>query len=675
MQAFIVRPFGTKEGIDFEEVHKELISKALANAEIPGDTTAAVFEAGNIREDMFQRLLLADLVIADISIPNPNVYYELGIRHALRERQTFLIRARVTKRREERTAADEVPFDIKTDRYLEYDAANLKASVGALTQGLRHTRTANRVDSPVFRLLPGLQEPERSKLIPVPLGYARDVEAATAKSQGGKLGLLGQEAGRYLWESGGRRLVARSQFQCKFFQPARESWEAVTKVYPYDLEANLMLGTVHQRLGDLTASDQALRLVLQIENTPAEKRAEALALEARNAKALGRALWSGKDEKQRRVSALRSGFFFEAQTLYAKALEQDLNHFYSGLNALSIVVLLLGIIDAERDAWLEMHDAEDEAERKETALRTSRDELAAVVGLALKAAMERSAATDIWRAISVADYKFLTGKKDGAVAAEYQKALGAAQSFHVSAARDQLELFAQAGIRTERVQACLAVFPETPPPSEPLRHAIVFTGHMVDAPGRAEPRFPSSVEPVARQAIRREVEAIIQALPGPALGIAGGANGGDILFHEVCAELGISTRILLALPEGPFIAESVAHGGPGWLTRFDALMKSHCGKNEVQVLGADKTLPEWMRDPNDYDIWQRTNHWLVEEVIAASARTLTLIALWDGKSGDGPGGTKDLVDNARARGINTILLNTTVLFNSSHEIDQAKADE
>jgi len=219
------------------------------------------------------------------------------------------------------------------------------------------------------------------------------------------------------------------------------------------------------------------------------------------------------------------------------------------------------------------------------------------------------------------------------------------------------------------------VFPETPPPSEPLRHAIVFTGHMVDAPGRAEPRFPSSVEPVARQAIRREVEAIIQALPGPALGIAGGANGGDILFHEVCAELGISTRILLALPEGPFIAESVAHGGPGWLTRFDALMKSHCGKNEVQVLGADKTLPEWMRDPNDYDIWQRTNHWLVEEVIAASARTLTLIALWDGKSGDGPGGTKDLVDNARARGINTILLNTTVLFNSSHEIDQAKADE
>jgi hypothetical protein len=39
---------------------------------------------GNIRLDMFQRLLTADLVIADISIQNANVYYELGVRHALR---------------------------------------------------------------------------------------------------------------------------------------------------------------------------------------------------------------------------------------------------------------------------------------------------------------------------------------------------------------------------------------------------------------------------------------------------------------------------------------------------------------------------------------------------------------------------------------------------------------
>ena len=56
MQAFVVRPFGTKEGINFGTIHEELIKNALKNAEIQGDTTAAVFEPGNIREGMFPRL-------------------------------------------------------------------------------------------------------------------------------------------------------------------------------------------------------------------------------------------------------------------------------------------------------------------------------------------------------------------------------------------------------------------------------------------------------------------------------------------------------------------------------------------------------------------------------------------------------------------------------------------
>jgi hypothetical protein len=100
-----------------------------------------------------------------------------------------------------------------------------------------------------------------------------------------------------------------------------------------------------------------------------------------------------------------------------------------------------------------------------------------------------------------------------------------------------------------------------------IRHAIVFTGHMIDKPERSEPLFPASIESVARKAIQCEVEALIKSLPGPALGIAGGANRGDILFHEICAELGIPTRVLLSLPKGPLITESVAQGGPTWLAR------------------------------------------------------------------------------------------------------------
>ena len=40
--------------------------------------------AGDIKTDMFQELLVADLVVADLTIDNPNVWYELGVRHALR---------------------------------------------------------------------------------------------------------------------------------------------------------------------------------------------------------------------------------------------------------------------------------------------------------------------------------------------------------------------------------------------------------------------------------------------------------------------------------------------------------------------------------------------------------------------------------------------------------------
>src|SRR5688572_6768844 len=119
MNVFIVRPFGTKNGVDFDRVEKDLIRPAMGQAGLTGGTTGEFIQQGNIRTDMFEQLLIADLVIADISIHNANVFYELGIRHAFRDKRTFLIKAKGDKSRE-----NEVPFDLKTDRYLAYDARN-----------------------------------------------------------------------------------------------------------------------------------------------------------------------------------------------------------------------------------------------------------------------------------------------------------------------------------------------------------------------------------------------------------------------------------------------------------------------------------------------------------------------------------------------------------------------
>src|SRR5215208_7089889 len=108
MRAFIIRPFGKKKDlkdneIDFDEVSRVLIAPALDAVGAEGRETLDIIESGNIRVDMFRRLLTADLVVADLSIHNANVFYELGIRHALREHGTFMLRC----------GADRFPFDLQ----------------------------------------------------------------------------------------------------------------------------------------------------------------------------------------------------------------------------------------------------------------------------------------------------------------------------------------------------------------------------------------------------------------------------------------------------------------------------------------------------------------------------------------------------------------------------------
>ncbi len=58
-------------------------------------------------------------------------------------------------------------------------------------------------------------------------------------------------------------------------------------------------------------------------------------------------------------------------------------------------------------------------------------------------------------------------------------------------------------------------------------HAVVFTGHMIDAPGREKARFPESAEGAARAAILRAVSMMIERSAAGGLCRAGGAHGGS----------------------------------------------------------------------------------------------------------------------------------------------------
>jgi hypothetical protein len=661
MRAFIIRPFGTKNEINFDDVEQKLIDPALNQLGITGRTTMEIRRQGNIRLDTFQRLLTADLVIADISIHNANVYYELGVRHALRGKHTFMIRARGAD-----IKTDEVPFDIKTDRYLTYDAVNPATSLVDLVEGLRQTINSEAKDSPVFQMLPDLGEQDRARFLPIPRDFREEVECATEKREIGDLELLAAEARGFEWEVEGLRLVGRAQFNLKAFEGARLTWEAVRKQDALDVEANTLLGTIYQRLGDLTNSDQALKRVLTRDGLDKEARAEVRSLLGRNAKSHWTGEWRQAEtlpDRQRR--ALVSPHLDESLEAYEAAFKEDLNHFYSGLNSLAMLTIQTKLAELMPKVWADRFDDDDGAERDLQSRKSQLQKLSASADLSLKAAverLEREQRTDVWVEISEGDLCFLTSNRPARVSNAYRRALVDAPAFVTDALRRQLSLYQDLGLLPENVEAVLGVLEPAPVvaavASAPKR-VLLFTGHMIDAPGRAEPRFPSDKVDVAKQKIAEAVAEEQQIAGGIAYGIAGGANGGDILFHQVCEAMSIPTRIYLAVPRELYIRESVAPAGPKWIEEFNRLVRSH----PVRVLGESLELPRWLQDKPDYNVWQRNNLWNLHNALAAAGgENATLIALWNGATGDGPGGTADMVQQAQERGAKTVILDTKKIF-------------
>src|SRR6185312_3166844 len=98
---------------------------------------------GIIHKPMFERLLLCDYAVADLTTANANVFYELGVRHALRPHSTILLFAE----------GGTLPFDVALDRALPYvlgsDGAPVDASGASsvLAQRLVAARQAS-IDSP-----------------------------------------------------------------------------------------------------------------------------------------------------------------------------------------------------------------------------------------------------------------------------------------------------------------------------------------------------------------------------------------------------------------------------------------------------------------------------------------------------------------------------------------------
>jgi hypothetical protein len=691
MRAFIIRPFGKKKDlkgneIDFDKVSNELIGPALDAIGAEGRETLDIVEAGNIRADMFRRLLTADIVVADLSIHNANVFYELGIRHALRNHGTVMLRC----------DADTFPFDLQTDRYFVYKQEKPAESLDGLSKTLQRTIDAVKKDpkakdSPVFSLLPALREQDSSIFNLVPRDFAEDVARAADARRAGDLALLSYEVRGMEWEIGGWRAVGRAQFKLKARVGAKESWERVRAIESDDPEANLLLGTVYEQLDALMLSTVALERVRDNADAKPADRAEAYSLLARNEKTRWRNDWVSSQPEERSAAALRSPHLLESFEDYERGFYEDLNQFYPGLNALAMVKVMLGLATALPEVWRGKFRKASHAEEALEEYEEKAKSLAGAVRAALEAAARRlereEKKTDVWAKISVADHCFLTTPEVSPfVASAYRDALAGADAFASESAGKQLGIYRDLGVMKDNLAEVFKVVGEPPPLSlpgtataapAPRKRVLLFTGHMVDAPGREQPRFPPDKEGLAREKIRAAVVKAMESDAGVASGYAGGANGGDILFQEVCKELGIETSLHLAVPPKDYVRKSVKKGGENWVERFWAIYNGHLARKQVRLLSEaadvpdeqeELYLPAWLRDKPNYGIWQRNNLWMLFNALdegcdpKSDDPNITLIALWDGGGGDGPGGTEDLVNKVEHLGARCEVINTKELF-------------
>lgn len=161
---FILMPFGRKPAgdgrfVDFDLVYEQLIKPAVVAADLEPLRADEEQAGGVIHKPMFERLILCEYAVADLTTANANVFYELGIRHAVRPASTILIFA---------GGAARLPFDVAPLRGLAYhinkDGQPVPddPAIGTLTQRLVEARRA-KTDSPVYQLVDGFPDIQHLK--------------------------------------------------------------------------------------------------------------------------------------------------------------------------------------------------------------------------------------------------------------------------------------------------------------------------------------------------------------------------------------------------------------------------------------------------------------------------------------------------------------------------------
>lgn len=185
-------PFGKKTlgnggyEIDFDLIYDSLIREAGERLKYKMIRSVTDQNGGLITPNIIRWCYEADLVIADVTYHNPNVFYELGIRHALRGHGTVLLRrsgGNLGYRKLKlfgQPRSDDPPFDIRDISIWSYDLStdNVENQIEELIKKIFTAKRTTHTDSPVFDNITGLRITTSSQK--APRGQKRDYEIADA---------------------------------------------------------------------------------------------------------------------------------------------------------------------------------------------------------------------------------------------------------------------------------------------------------------------------------------------------------------------------------------------------------------------------------------------------------------------------------------------------------------
>lgn len=659
LHAFVAMPFGKKPGpngqmIDFDAVYRDLIEPAVEAAGLEVFRADQEQRAGDIKADMFQELLIADLVVVDLTLDNPNVWYELGVRHALRARDVVLIQG----------PREQQPFDIYSDRKLNYrlqdgvpDPASRDQDRSALTARVKATLESwrGRKVSPVYQLLPYLNEPDWKALR---LGDAQEywrqhedwerrVDLAGSGNRPGDLLVLADEAPISAFRAEAHRKAGAALRKARRYRFALEQLDRCLAVEPDDLPALREKGICLQRLASAGEAGHTLerarthyREVLQAH----PRDIETWALLGRIDKDAWTEAWripGHTPERMRDDAAYESALLRAAITSYRTAYRADPAHYFSGINALTLMHLH-GDLTGD--------------------LRYGQEALSLAGAVRYAAECEDNADQLFWAKATLGDLEVLIGKPETALSA-YQEAIAHVRGdwFALDSTLDQLRLLRDLGFRPEAVGAGIKALERAaerltrPEDKWEPRRVLLFSGHMVDTPDRTEPRFPPDKEAIAAARIAETLDRL-DAGSGD-LALTQGACGGDILFAEACLARGVKLRLLLPFEEPEFIQRSVVRGGEAWRDRYFAVTS--------RLEGPPRAAPVELGAPPKHAAegyaYERCNLWLLYSALTQGIAKVHFICLWNGAGGDGPGGTAHMYQEVKRRTGQVYWLDTRTL--------------